>query len=48
MRVAQAEPLLQSPQGLNLKIIVLFRDPRAVRYRTEFHIGHAHCDQVMQ
>ena len=33
MRVAQAEPMLQNPQGLNLKILVLFRDPRAVRYR---------------
>ena len=31
MRVAQAEPMLQNPQGLNLKILVLFRDPRAVR-----------------
>ena len=31
MRVVQAEPLLQKPQDLNLKILVLFRDPRAVR-----------------
>ena len=31
MRVVQAEPLLQKPEGLNLKILVLFRDPRAVR-----------------
>ena len=31
MRVEQAEPLLQKPEGLNLKILVLFRDPRAVR-----------------
>ena len=46
MRVAQAEPLLQSPQGLNLKIIVLFRDPRAVRSEIESYIAYAQFNQT--
>ena len=46
MRVAQAEPLLQSPQGLNLKIIVLFRDPRAVRWEIESYIAYAQYNQI--
>ena len=41
MRVVQAEPLLQKPEGLNLKILVLFRDPRAVRCGIQNGDDHA-------